>query len=197
MKIQRLISGLAITFFSRSSITFANNQHHVTLSPSVMAQTAPAHPGGLTPAQIQKLNLLGLRIAVPTYLPRGFQASSVEIKPGRGPGRPGYTISYRGPGNTCFTINSGRGGLGGPSMEGYQTFPINALFPGRGTMYYGRSVDSSKDSSPSLFSLPIEARDGRWYAFQGAGSREQLGCKNISPQEAVRVIESLQYLNSY
>lgn len=195
MKIQLLISRLAIAFFSGSIVAFVASQHHIGLGEIIIAQAIPEPPRGLTSAQIQKLNLLGLRIAVPTYLPTGFRASSVEIKPGRAPGRPGYTISYRGSDNTCFAINSGRGRLGSPSMEGFQTFPINALFPGRGTMYYGRSVNSSQDSSPSLFSSPIEARDGRWYAFQGAGSRELSGCKNISPQEAVRVIESLQYLN--
>lgn len=195
MKIQRLISVLAIACVSGSVIPLVTSQTNVALSQSAIAQAAPESQGRLTPVQIQKLNLLGLRIAAPTYVPTGFWVSSVEIKPGRAPGRPGYTISYRDPDNACFAINSGRGGLGGPSLEGYQTLPINSALLGRGTMYYARSVNSSKDAPPALFSLPIEARDGRWYAFQGAGSREMSGCKNISPQEAVRVIESLQYLN--
>ncbi len=148
--------------------------------------------GQLTPAQVQHLKRLGLRIAAPAYVPAGFWVSSVKIRPGKAPGRPGYLINYRGPNGTCFAIHSGRGGSGYPLAIGYQQFPINASFPGYGTIYYRQAINSSRNAL-TLFSRPIEAQDGRWYAFQGAGG-EMGQCNNISPQEAVRIMESLRYL---
>ncbi|OUL30481.1 hypothetical protein BV378_03970 [Nostoc sp. RF31YmG] len=80
---------------------------------------------GLSSAQRASLKALGIRVAVPTYIPRGFKISQViaERCLSNQPHRelcsegPYYSIIYRDYTNTCLLINAFSGGVGGGDDE--------------------------------------------------------------------------------
>lgn len=162
---------------------------NAAIHPSVLAAPAEAK---LTPAQIQQLRSLGIEIAVPTYIPNRFRVDKVKVQPCPPGSRrfcPQYTITYRGPNNTCFAIESTGGGIGGVP-EGDRTFAINSPLFGDGLLELGKYGQSK---TPTLLAQWLG--NGPFYRFTGAGVIPELSrCNNISPQEAVRVTESLQYL---
>jgi len=74
--------------------------------------------------QKASLKSLGIEIAVPRYIPRGFRVSDVMIRPCRVNAKrnangacrfdPSYTIVYRDFDNNCFAVGGIGGGIGGP-----------------------------------------------------------------------------------
>lgn len=160
------------------------------MSPIALAQQAGAK---LSAAQIQKLESLGVKIAVPAYVPDGFRVDKVEVVPCPPGSRrfcPQYTIMYRGPKNTCFAVESTGGGIGG-LPDGDRSFPVNSPLFGESSLELGKY---SQAQSATLLGQWLG--ESPFYRFAGAGtSRALKGCNNISPEEAVRVTESLQYLN--
>lgn len=153
----------------------------------------------LSQTQINQLKTLGVKIAVPSYVPAGFKVDSVRVKPCPSGGRrfcPDYAIIYRNSNNSCFAIESTGGGIGDmPSENLEQSYPVNNPILGKSTVLKYRK--NPRLSGPTL--------TGSWmgnspfYRFTGAGSRlvvnvELSNCTDISPREAVRVWESLRYL---
>ena len=149
---------------------------------------------GLTATQIQQLNSLRVKIAVPTYTPPGFQVTSILIQPC--PDRatrcrfgPQYTITYQGPNNSCFAIEAVGGGIGGVDLA--SKLPVNSPVFGKSFLNYGTGPGNS---SPTMFSDWLQGPE-LFYRFAGEGATDKLAnCRNINPQEAVTVTESLRYL---
>ncbi len=163
---------------------------NAAISPGIVAREAGSR---LSAAQIQKLESLGVKIAVPSYVPDGFRVDKVEVVPCPPGSRrfcPEYSITYRGPKNTCFAIESTGGGIGG-LPDGDRSFPVNSPVFGESSLELGKYGQAQ-----SATLLGQWLGESPFYRFAGAGtSRALQGCNNISPQEAVRVTESLQYLN--
>ncbi|MCU0517733.1 MAG: hypothetical protein MUC60_12895 [Oscillatoria sp. Prado101] len=153
----------------------------------------------LTPAQVQLLQSLGIKIAVPTYLPPGFEIKIVraEILPGSAGGTPRYIMFYRDSNNSCFAIEATGGGGRNPELE--SSLPVNSRFFGSSyKLNYGKSAKAANSRS-YMFSDWME-KDGNFYRFAGTSEEvptasSKSACKNISPEEAVRVTESLEYFN--
>ncbi|WP_017719151.1 hypothetical protein [Kamptonema formosum] len=153
----------------------------------------------LSPAQVQLLQSLGLRIAVPTYIPPGFEIKIVraEILPGSAGGAPRYIIFYRDSNNSCFAIEAIGGGGRNPELE--SSLPVSSRFFGSSyKLNYGKSAKAANSRS-YMFSDWME-KDGNFYrnACTSEGvppASSKSACKNISPEEAVRVTESLEYFN--
>jgi hypothetical protein len=156
----------------------------------------------LSDRQTNQLKSLGVKVAIPSYIPAGFQVASVQVKPCPSGVRrfcPDYAIIYRNPNNSCFAIESTGGGIGDmPSADLEQSYPVNNSILGKSVVLKYRKKDRLSD--PTLIGSWMGK--GPFYRFTGAGSRLFLGttppelsdCKDISPQEAVRVWESLRYL---
>jgi hypothetical protein len=153
----------------------------------------------LSPNQTQLLMALGLRVAVPTYVPRGFtlEKVSAEIDQQSRIGGIGYTIIYRRyDSNTnqdfCFAIQATNGGIG-DLPDGSQSYPINSPSFGKSSLEYG---NYGQTSSPTYLSNWLGGESGPFYRFVGAGVIPGLSpCRNLSVQEAIRVTESIQYMN--
>lgn len=165
---------------------------NIALNQSAVAQLSNS---GLTSVQIQQLNSLHVKIAVPTYIPPGFQVTSILIQPcpdhaTRCRFGPQYAITYQGPNHSCFAIEAVSGGIGGPDLA--SKLPVNSPLFGKNFLYYGTGPGNP---SPTMFSDWLKGQD-LFYRFAGIGATDKLSdCKNnLSPQEAVRVTESLQYL---
>ncbi|WP_413165175.1 hypothetical protein ACL6C3_02885 [Capilliphycus salinus ALCB114379] len=168
----------------------------------VQSQTALA---GLTENQIKLLKSLDRKIAVPAYIPEGFRVADVQIKscpddPSSCRFGPSYAIVYRGENNSCFAIEATGGGIGGPVLE-YE-LPINSPVFGNSRLYYGRFYHEMREgnASPTIFSdwLGDVANNPSllFVRFAGSGASQSVqNCNNISPEEAVKVTESLVFIN--
>lgn len=192
----------------RSSITItiitgilAASIQSVTTAQRPNQGQGPANPQ-LSDRQTNQLKSLGIKVAIPSYIPAGFQVASVQIKPCPSGVRrfcPNYAITYRNSNKSCFAIESTGGGIGDmPSAGLEQEYPVNNPILGKSVVLKYRKND--RLSGPTLIGSWMGK--GPFYRFTGAGSRlfldtappELSNCNDISPQEAVRVSESLRYL---
>ncbi len=165
----------------------------------------PPQTSQLTKPQLNKLQALNQKILVPAYVPTRFRVKDVvtKIEPGQISGASQYAILYQNPqDNSCFTIESASGGIGsGPELE--YRLPIQSK---RFGSEYGLNYDRPKEPlvrkqflNPDLYTDWME-ENGSFYRLSGAystrESHNQLNCrKDLSSQEALRVIESLTDLN--
>lgn len=183
-KISAIITTIALTCITNITI---NIVHH----PNVLAQSLST--GKLTRSQIQKLQSLGIKIVIPTYIPDGFQVAEVETKPcpsGQKPPcrfGPTYKIVYRNANNLAFSIESASGGFGG--LEPEYNLPINSPLFGNSYLYYGYYKGRNGpvlNLGKVMYSEWLKG-DRQYYRFYNINS-------NLSPEEAVTITESLDYL---
>jgi hypothetical protein len=151
----------------------------------------------LTPHHKQLLNAAGLRIVVPTYVPREFTLDKVVVEVDRQfrIGGISYVIFYRrydsdSNKDFCFAVEATNGGIG-DLPEGIRSYPINSPTFGKSSLEYG---EYGQAKSPTYLSSWLGEEKGPFYRFVGAGVLPGLStCSNISAQEAIRVTESLRY----
>jgi len=134
---------------------------------------------------------LALKVIVPTYIPPGFQID--EFKAEEDFYGPTYTIKYRNSSNSCFEISSNFGGWGGEPTD-YHNVEVSSPVLGKVILEY-KDFEQNHKSYVGFKNTPVViGKQG--YFFQspfGIGTSYQ--CNSISPQEAVKIVESLQYLN--
>jgi hypothetical protein len=168
----------------------------------------PPPPAGsflaqLTPEVTAELEALNIPVAIPTYLPEGFALVDHETgKSSPDPdGGPDYWLVYRDVQNHCFAIEYASGGIGGPGLE--KQLPINSPLFGSGyQLHYGSYDDPElrqQFPEPDLFSDWLKGDQG-FYRLAGAQltmqTYDQAGCINLPPEEAVKIVESLTYLQT-
>lgn len=167
------------------------------------ASITVAEMAKLTPTQVQELMFLSqqaeqkqpsrrFRIIAPTYIPSGFQVDSLETDLKGERSSPKYNIKYRNSSSgACFSVSGSSGGWGGEpgKIQNAKVFSeaLGILFVSIATFdkAYAHPVIYLKDA-------PI-IRQGRGYDFE---SRSGQGCTNMDFAEAVRVVQSLQYIDS-
>lgn len=129
---------------------------------------------------------------VPTYIPSGYEVESIEIKKKSIDNldfRPYYDISYESLDGSCFSV-SGATGRGGAGADNVQYEDVDSSILGRVTLMY---IEFSRDLDGTFLEFEGEQMPSQWggsqlYSFKG--------CKStISLREAVKVVESLAYLN--
>jgi len=165
-----------------------------------------AEAAQLAPNQIQELMAIAtqkqldrsFRIVIPTYIPPGFQAGDIETsidKSGRyGPPNiiSDYKLVYRNPSSgACFSIEGSSGGWGAGEVE-HQDTPVFSEALGIVVLSTLKFDNESHSSIIQWRDAPI-VRSGRGYGF-GSGQGQNCGAMNF--QEAVKVVESLQYMDS-
>jgi|GEM_PF-3913831 len=157
---------------------------------------------GLSTKQLEQLLSLGIKVAVPTRVPPGFAVEKVEagIDPWAGPGgSPVYTIFYREPGGTCFAIESSSGGFGGPVPENSRPLDLPSLpliAASEGYQYQLFWTDKRTGEppfpDPVVFSDWLQGQDSFYRLSSGVLDRQ--GCRSISPETALQLVASFQYL---
>lgn len=181
----------------------ANTALEPTADSASVAPPPPPPPEGafiaqITPDQNQKLIDLGIEVAVPTQIPPGFRTISVIAE--TQPEGPTYMLIYQDQLDRCFAIEFTSGGVGGlPEIE--NEVPLNPPLFGEGyILYHGAYVDPQLQADfpdPNLITDWMGGESG-FYRFLGAAYLTQyypdLVCQDISPEEAVEVIDSLAYL---
>lgn len=162
----------------------------------VWSRAAIAQPATQpTAAQQRLLQAAGLRLALPTWVPAGFELTTVQVQADRQTRIGGltYTAIYQRydratQRTTCFAIEATNGGIGG-LPPGRQRYPVNSPVFGRTTLEVGRYGEASR---PSLLSNWLGT--GPFYRLVGAAVIPALArCENVTPQQAVQILESLQY----
>ncbi|MBD1842634.1 hypothetical protein H6F89_04255 [Cyanobacteria bacterium FACHB-63] len=188
------------------------------LSPTAFIPPATAADAPTLSTQDQtKLRALGIKIAVPTYVPTGYTVRKVEVEPcpagsprsPKGTCRfgPTYRIAYRNavPKDSCFfAIEATGGGVGGPIRE-FAT-PVNTRLFRNASLYFGKSELSSKTASTAQLKSPQPALISDWGSEDGGKSgpfyhvighllKPAPECGNtITPNEVIKIMQSLTFL---
>ncbi len=173
-----------------------------------VASTAPPPPPppGSFLAQLQpdvnaELLALGIPVAIPTYLPSGFDLVAYEVgtEPEGAAAGPYYALTYRNAESQCFTIEATSGGVGGPVLE--KRRPIESpLFGSSYVLYEGQLNDLAAPATAATSDLVSDWLAGDTALYRYIGARltmtlyEQSGCTDLPAEEAIKVIESLAYL---
>lgn len=186
---------------SSSSNTSTRKQISEPINSPVRPQLSVGKAAQLTDSQVQELMLLEknthlerFKVLLPTYLPVGFRVEEVEIL-NNNDTNPQYRIVYRNlKDNSCFRVTGDNGQWGGPPADYSNT--VEALSPilGKVILEY-TEFDQQIDGSLIKFKNEPIMKDSTGYSFISERSIHP-NCRNgISPQEAVKIVESLQYLN--
>lgn len=193
----------------------------IAVTAAVPLTIAAPHPSQLTLHQQAKLKSLGIKIAVPSYVPAGFSVAKVEVEPcpadfprsktGTCRFGPAYGIIYRNNQNTCFAIEETGGGIGGPAYD--YGFPVTTTLFGETFIQFGQNSDQPKLPSPQQLVVPQQnlfmdwGGTGPFYRLIGAdfirttyyGERVNQPVsqcrRDITPETAAKIVRSLTWLN--
>jgi hypothetical protein len=172
--------------------------------------SAAANPiAQLTPEQSRSLKALGIKIAVPNYVPPGFSVASIKMEPCPANAKrtatgvcrfgPTYRILYRNTQRTCFAIDEVGGGLGGPDAE--FVLPVEVKLLGKTTLGFGKTPGDGKPASakqlaspqPHIWSWP--AGKSPYYQISTVENREGCGANlSLTPSEVKKILQSLTWL---
>ncbi|MEP0884633.1 hypothetical protein NDI49_24090 [Trichocoleus sp. ST-U3] len=165
-----------------------------------------AEAAKLTPVQVKELqplnnannrNIQRFKILVPTYLPPGFKIDRFEVsydkdrKIGSDYYR-SYTIYYKNTEtNVCFHISGyGFSSGGGGDPGDYKTVEVSSSALGKVILMY-TGFSQNRQNSFVRFETDYIFVNTHMYDFASSS----LECNTISIQEAVKIVESFQWLN--
>ena len=133
---------------------------------------------------------------VPAYVPDGFYISDFILADSTrrvASGDPQYIIKYKNNNNFCFEISGNSGGWGDGARD-YQL--VEVMSPALGKVIL-ESTDNHQDRTRSNigFFLKKGLLGGQQAYWFMSPLMDDQSCRSISIQEAVKIVESLQYLN--
>ena len=161
-----------------------------------------------------KLKSLGIKVALPKYVPQGFWMAAVETKPCRQGDRidangvcrfgPDYTVLYRNRQNHCFAVEATGGGLGGPS--GRYTRTVNTKLLGEVDVNIGNGngapmTDAIAKTPQQLWTFP--AGKSPFYSVRTIDSKAAnwinaaiicTDTAHMTPNEFTKIVQSLEFL---
>lgn len=165
--------------------------------------------GLLTMEQSRSLKSLGIKIAVPSYVPPGFTVANIKTEPCPAESQrtatgvcrfgPSYQILYRNSQRTCFEISAIGGGLGGSDPE--FVFPVETKLLGSITLGFGETPGDGKRPSAEQLTLPQSniwswpAGESPYYQISTVENRDGCG-ENLSltPLEVKKILQSFTWL---
>jgi hypothetical protein len=183
---------------------------------SFIPSALPAHAqnGGnlLSASQQRSLKSLGIKIAIPQYVPQGFRVVSVKTEPCRRGDRidangvcrfgPDYTVVYGNARNHCFAVSAIGGGLGGPN--GRYTREVNSKILGKVDVNVG--MGSGERMTAAIANTPNEnvwtfpAGKSPFYSVGTTidnRARAATTCNKaafMTPNELIKIVQSLEFL---
>ena len=154
----------------------------------------------LTPAQTTELRALGSPLVVPTDIPAGFLVERAEVI--QEERAAGYQILYRDGSDRCFAVEHTTTGIGSTPETEYR-IPIQPPLVGEAGygLNYGSYVATDLQAQfpePTLMSDWLPKENG-YYRLAGANYinarlAPSRPCQDITPEEAVQIIESFALL---
>jgi hypothetical protein len=156
---------------------------------------------GITKPQLASLNALGIKVAVPGYIPKGFRVVNVTTQCPGGTLKtcrqgPTYDIVFRSPAGICFVIEGTSGGIGDTFLEQPVTVKSELFGPIKiGLNNSGSPIRSDANIIPIFTEwLTQSLRSGPVYRFY-SGEPYPAGCTSkVAFNEAVKIVESLKWL---
>ncbi|MEL7316957.1 MAG: hypothetical protein AAFN08_18765 [Cyanobacteria bacterium J06559_3] len=151
----------------------------------------------LSPEKAAEIEAMGVPLVVPTAIPAGFAVEQVMTS--QSENFSSYQILYRDGGDRCFVVEFAAGGVGDIPATEYR-LPIEPpLFSGgEYGLNYGGYVDSdlrAQFPEPELVSDWLIGDNGVYRLAGAAYINDALTparpCQDITPEEAVEVVESL------
>lgn len=156
----------------------------------------PPPPSGaflaqLAPDQVAQLNQLPIDIVVPGFIPSDFAVATIQTGPANSPQ---YVIAYRNRQDSCFAIEFSSNPDTLPAAQ--QSLPVSPPLFTANT--YSLHYSPESPAANPLFSDWMQGSSG-FYRLIGSPYINSLpglsDCKNIPPETAVQVIESLTVIN--
>ena len=156
----------------------------------------------LSASQQESLKSLGIQIALPKYVPVGFQAAEITTKPCTASDKkfcrsdPQYEVKYRNGENHCFAVSAVSGGVGGPSGGRYNRAIDTQLFGkvdvavdmiNRDRLYEEMTEDIANTPQKDISILP--AGNSPFY-FVNTCSEAAF----MTPNEFIKIVQSLDWL---
>jgi hypothetical protein len=163
----------------------------------------------------RELKSLGIKIALPQYVPEGFWAAAVRTEPCRQGDnvdangvcrfRPEYTVIYRNPQNHCFVVDAIGGGIGGPS--GRYTRAVSTQLLGKVDVNIDRGMGEpmteaiANTPQENVWSFP--AGKSPFYSVRTIDSKAAnrinaaIICSDtayMTPNEFTKIVQSLEWL---
>ncbi|MEL7004704.1 MAG: hypothetical protein AAFN93_18495 [Bacteroidota bacterium] len=135
---------------------------------------------------------VGERADLPTYISQDLSDQLIKVLKGDS-FAPMYKVNYQTPDNSCFFSLSGTVGWGGADPKDLQYAEVNSPIFGRFLIKYINFDQISKEPiiDSDYLILATKLGSSQVYSFSSYGP----GCKNIiSLSEAIKIIESVQYL---
>lgn len=203
-------SGQSVNSVDSSAVSAAKPTNSTAL------KTPEAPAGGLSEAQkasFASFRELGIPIAIPTYVPDGFNLDQIitKLSPASDPQKGSeYNMVYRNAQNTCLIITAVAGGVGGGAAD--FEFPTSTALFGEVVILFGRNITLANEAptpeqlripQPNLASFPARLVSGfSLYYMVGASDdneyyRGTYSCgKNtsITPLELQKVLQSMVLL---
>ena len=186
----------------------------LTLTAAVAAPVysqSNSNPSLLSASQQRSLKALGIKIAIPQYVPQGFRVVSVRTEPCRAGSSvdangvcrfgPQYTVVYGNARNHCFAVNATGGGLGGPSGRYTRDFNSEIL----GKMDVNVGTGSGEPMTAAIANTPHE---NVWTSYAGKSpfysvgttidnrARSATTCNKaafMTPNELIKIAQSLEF----
>ena len=168
----------------------------LTLTNVIAASTpAAASAPGLSAQQVGALGALGVRVALPTYVPAGYSLEEVRITPCEYhvsrrscSSGPDYIVRYHN-GDAWFSFEETTGDLGGTSLT-YKTFVKTKIF-GTVPLRFGSGGDGI-GLTPSASDLQAVQREV-YCDWLGAGPYYHLIGERIAPAVMVKILASVDW----
>ncbi len=162
-----------------------------------------------------KLKSLGIKVALPKYVPQGFWMAAVRTEPcpagasvnANGVCRfgPDYTVIYRNRQNHCFTVSATGGGLGGPG--GRYSRAVNTRLLGKVDVNIdtgmGEPITQAIARTPQKNVWSFPAGKSPFYSMRTIDSKAAslinaaIICgdtAHMTPNEFIKVVQSLEFL---
>lgn len=143
-------------------------------------------------------------IIVPTYIPEGFKVNMINTKILNDKSQINrfsgdyYSIQYKNGSNHCFGISGTLGGGFGAAPRKTEKIQVLSKVLGKVTIEY-TEFDEIINGAMTAFvgKYPSILYGEKYNMVYDFWSQEADGCQAISIQEAVNIVESLQFLNFY
>lgn len=153
----------------------------------------PAPPG----SAMELLYALPVPVAVPDVVPEGFSIARVEAAWSAEAGT-GYRILWVGPERRCFVVEAAADGFGGPVPERSRPIDPSGFDPPPDESPY-HVYWSEAEGAEGPFPEPVVFSD--WLirerlAYRLISPPEPGVCERIAPENAVRIVESLAFLEA-
>ncbi|PZU91519.1 MAG: hypothetical protein DCE90_19600 [Pseudanabaena sp.] len=185
-----------------------------SLIPAALPAHAQTGHNLLSPSQKSSLKSLGIKVAIPQYVPQGFRVAAIRTEPCRAGDRrdangvcrfgPEYAVLYRNAQNHCFVVNSVGGGIGGPS--GQYTRAVNTRLLGKVNVNVGigmgEPITEAIANTPQANVWTFPAGKSPFYSVAtraGRGDRidSTATCSTrayMTPNELIKIVQSLDWL---